>query len=70
MGHQQSPTIHTPAGLVRVGQDKPPANLFLVASVWQAACPACGFMLVEGRSQAKVERKAARTSCPVCVEIA
>ena len=48
---------------------KPP-NLFLHAGWWQAACPGCGFVLVEGRSQAEVERKAKRATCPVCVEVA
>jgi hypothetical protein len=63
--------ITTPPGLNRVGLDPAPEpNLFLHAGWWQAACPSCGPVLVEGRNQAKVERKAARTSCPVCVEVA
>jgi hypothetical protein len=47
-----------------------PVNLFLVAGWWQAACPTCGHVLVEGRRLARVEREAARTACPVCVEVA
>jgi len=58
-------------GLRRVGLDQPqPANLHLHAGWWQANCPTCGYVMAEGRTQAKVERKAARTSCPVCVEVA
>jgi hypothetical protein len=70
MAQQQFPTIHTPTGLVRVGQDQPAANLHLHAGWWQASCPTCGYVMVEGRHQARVERKAARASCPVCVEVA
>jgi len=64
------PPITTPPGLRRVGLDQPSPNLFLVAGWWQAACPSCGHVLVEGRSQARVERKATRATCPVCVEVA
>jgi len=41
-------------------------NLFLHCGIWQAACPGCGFVLCESRSQARAERLAARTSCPIC----
>lgn len=58
-------------GLRRVGLDpQPEPNLHLHAGWWQAACPTCGYVMVEGRRQSRVERKAARTSCPVCVEVA
>ena len=70
MAHQQFPTITVPPGLRQVGQARPEPNLHLHAGWWQASCPTCGCVLVEGRSQAKVERKAARASCPVCVEVA
>jgi hypothetical protein len=61
--------ISTPAGLRRVGLDPAPEpNLFLHAGWWQAACPSCGYVMAEGRSQARVERQAARASCPVCQE--
>jgi hypothetical protein len=43
--------------------------LHLLAGWWVASCPACGFQLASARSQARCERKAARTSCPVCVEV-
>ena len=62
--------ITTPAGLRRVGLDPEPVNLFLVAGWWQAACPSCGHVLAEARSQAKVERQARRASCPICQEVA
>lgn len=65
--------IVVPPSLRRVGVEQPSApepNLFLHAGWWQAACPGCGCVLVEGRSQAKVERQAKRTSCPVCVDVA
>jgi hypothetical protein len=62
--------ITTPPGRRRVGLDQPQPNRFLHPGRWQAACPTCGSVLVEGRSQAKVEGKAARTSRPVWVEVA
>jgi hypothetical protein len=44
--------------------------LHLLAGWWVASCPTCGFQLASARSQARCERRAAQTSCPVCVEIA
>jgi hypothetical protein len=44
------------------------AALHLLAGLWVASCPACGFQLASARSQARCERRAARTRCPVCVE--
>ena len=72
---QQQSSIVVPPGLRRVGEQPSTtttttANLFLHAGWWQAACPTCGYVLVEGRSQARVERKATRATCPVCVEVA
>ena len=67
MAQSKSPTIVTPLGRRRVGiQDNPAPNLFLHAGIWQAACSACGFVLVEGRRQSRVERKAALATCPIC----
>ena len=43
--------------------------LHLLAGWWVASCPTCGFQLASARSQARCERGAARTSCPVCVEV-
>jgi hypothetical protein len=35
-----------------------------------ASCPRRGCQLAEGPHQDRVERKAARRSCPICVEVA
>jgi hypothetical protein len=69
MVQQQSPTIVTPLGCRRVGLDltQPPA-LHLDCGIWRASCPGCGFELAESRRQDRCERKAARRSCPICVE--
>jgi len=56
----------TPPGLTRVGLAPPPKNLFLHCNVWQAACPGCGYVLCESRSQARAERLAAAVTCPIC----
>jgi hypothetical protein len=47
--------------------DEQPA-LHLLAGLWVASCPSCGFQLAQARSQARAERRAARTTCPVCHE--
>jgi hypothetical protein len=47
-----------------------PAALHLLAGRWVASCPTCGFQLASARSQARAERRAARTRCPVCHELA
>jgi hypothetical protein len=58
-------------GLTRVGLDNPePFALHLDCGIWRASCTSCGFELAEGRTQQRVERKAARRSCPICVEVA
>ena len=58
-------------GLTRVGLDPvQPAALHLDCGIWRASCPGCGYELAEGRHQDRVERKAARRSCPICVEVA
>jgi hypothetical protein len=62
-----SPDLHRPG--LDPAPVRPP-NLFFIASRWTANCPTCGFQLAEGNRQSRVERKAARTSCPVCVEVA
>jgi hypothetical protein len=43
--------------------------LHLLAGRWVASCPACGFQLASAQSQARCERRAARTRCPVCHEV-
>jgi hypothetical protein len=63
-----------PDAAILAPEDRGPAvdhqqpALHLLAGLWVASCPACGFQLASARSQARCERKAARTSCPVCVE--
>jgi hypothetical protein len=49
--------------------DEQPA-LHLLAGLWVASCPTCGFQLASAHSQARAERRAARMSCPVCHEVA
>jgi hypothetical protein len=44
--------------------------LHLLAGWWVASCPTCGFQLASARSQARAERRATRTRCPVCTEVA
>jgi hypothetical protein len=69
---QQSPTNVSPF-LDRPGLDpapRPEPNLHLLHGWWVASCPTCGYQLCEGRRQDRVERKAARRSCPVCNEVA
>jgi hypothetical protein len=51
-----------------VDDERPPA-LHLLAGLWVASCPACGLELASARSQARCERRAARTRCPVCHEV-
>ena len=46
--------------------DVRPPELHLLAGLWVASCPACGFQLASARSQAHCERRAARQVCPVC----
>jgi hypothetical protein len=47
-----------------------PAALHLLAGLWVASCPSCGFQLASAASQARCERRAARRVCPVCNEVA
>jgi hypothetical protein len=64
--------ITVPPGRRQVGLDAPaklPA-LHLVDGRWIASCPDWGCELAEGWRQDRVERKAARRSCPVCAEVA
>jgi hypothetical protein len=44
--------------------------LHLLAGRWVASCPRCGFQLAGARSQARCERRAAGSVCPVCNEVA
>jgi hypothetical protein len=58
--------IATPLGLGRVGLDQPQPNLFLRAGSWQAA----GRSGVAGWRRDRVEGTAARSNCPVFIEVA
>ena len=62
-----------PVAAMAALQDREPAldeqpALHLLAGWWVASCPTSGFQLASGRSQARCERRAARTRCPVCHE--
>jgi hypothetical protein len=55
--------------LDRPGLDPTPAPepaLHLLAGLWTASCPVCGYQLCSARSQERCERRAARRRCPVC----
>jgi hypothetical protein len=68
-------THHHCAAITQSTEDVPardgdrPAALHLLAGMWVASCPACGFQLASAHSQARCERRAARTRCPVCHEV-
>jgi len=59
-----APEDHGPS----VDNERPPA-LHLLAGRWVASCPTCGLELASAQSQARAERRAARTTCPVCHEV-
>jgi hypothetical protein len=69
---QQHPTpIQVSPGLHRPGLDPalaPPPALHLLAGVWVASCPTCGFQLTTARTQERCERRASRRRCSVCHE--
>jgi hypothetical protein len=60
---QVSPDLHRP-GLDP--QPKPEPALHLLAGIWVASCPTCGYQLTTARTQERVERRASRRSCPIC----
>jgi hypothetical protein len=65
--HHKSPTVSP--FLDRRGLDPDPAPepaLHLLAGLWVASCPTCGYQLTTARSQEHCERRAARRRCPVC----
>jgi hypothetical protein len=45
-----------------------PVNLHLLAGVWVASCPTCGYQLTSARTQERCERRAAGRRCPVCYQ--
>jgi hypothetical protein len=64
-----SATLSGPQDHGSVANDERPPALHLLAGQWVASCPTCGFQLASAQSQARVERRAARMSCPVCHEV-
>ena len=48
----------------------PPPALHLIDGRWVSSRSTCGCTLAERWRQDRVERKAARRACPVCVEVA
>jgi hypothetical protein len=67
--HCQPDTMPVPEEAGPMLNDQP-AALHLLAGLWVASCLTCGFQLASARSQARCERRAARTRCPVCFEVA
>jgi hypothetical protein len=57
---------HVARGLALDGDQ--PAALHLLAGLWVASCPTCGFQLASATSQARAERRSRRRTCPVCHE--
>jgi hypothetical protein len=68
--HHCDPNATLPAPDDRGPAPDGQAALHLLAGWWVASCPTCGFQLASARSQARAERRAARTRCPVCHEVA
>jgi hypothetical protein len=65
---QQSRTTVSPF-LDRPGLDPTPVpepSLHLLAGLWVASCPTCGYQLTSARSQQRCEQRASRRRCPVC----
>jgi hypothetical protein len=69
--HQCDPNATLPSPQdPRPAVDHQQPALHLLAGWWVASCPACGFQLASARSQGRCERRAARSPCPVCTEVA
>ena len=66
---QPSATLSGPQDHGSLANDEQPPALHLLAGQWVASCPTCGFQLTSAQSQARCERRAARTRCPVCTEV-
>jgi hypothetical protein len=64
-----SATLSGPEDHGSLASDERPPALHLLAGQWVASCPTCGFQLANAQSQARCERRAARTRCPVCHEV-
>jgi predicted RNA-binding Zn-ribbon protein involved in translation (DUF1610 family) len=48
---------------------QPNPSLHLLAGLWVASCPTCGFQLATARSQARCQRRSAHRVCPVCHDL-
>ena len=66
---------HSPTGvspfLHRPGLDSGPAPepaLHLLAGLWVASCPSCGYQLTTARAQKRCEQRVSLRRCPVCRE--
>jgi hypothetical protein len=65
--HHKSPTVSP--FLDQPGRDPDPAPepaLHLLAGLWVASCPTCGYQLSSARSQERCEQRAAPKTCAVC----
>jgi hypothetical protein len=65
---QDAVIAHPQEGGPALNDDQP--ALHLLAGLWVASCPTCGFELASAASQARCERRATRRACPVCNEVA
>jgi hypothetical protein len=68
---QTDSRTHVSPFLDRPGLDPGPAPepaLHLLAGLWVASCPTCGYQLTSARTQQRCERRASRRTCPVCHE--
>ena len=60
-----SPDLHRPG----LDPHPPPEpSLHLLGAVWVASCAICGYQLITGRTQERVQRRARFRCCPVCRE--
>jgi hypothetical protein len=48
---------------------RPNPSLHLLAGLWVASCPVCGFQLASARTQARCQRRSAHRVCPVCHQL-
>jgi hypothetical protein len=45
---------------------QPEPALHLLAGIWVASCPTCGFQLSTAPAQQRCQRRAAQRRCPTC----
>jgi hypothetical protein len=51
------------------GLDGDQPALHLLAGLWVASCPTCGFQLATARSQARCERRSRHRVCAICHQV-